>query len=221
VWFESGSSFYAVCEPDPDLGAKVDLYLEGSDQHRGWFHSSLLVGCAVLGEAPYRAVLTHGFVCDDQGRPYSKSDIRRRQEARRDEITARVNRGEALDAVLTAMKSTWATPEKLADAKKRLGKKTSLDDVALAIAQDDIEFIPPEKIIAEQGAELFRAWAAFVDYENDMPYSRAPCSTSDRRLPPRAQHAALHAGRAARRARPAGHRGRARSPRPLGPGAPW
>jgi isoleucyl-tRNA synthetase len=73
VWFESGSSFYAVCEPEPDLGAKVDLYLEGSDQHRGWFHSSLLVGCAVLGEAPYRAVLTHGFVCDDQGRPYSKS----------------------------------------------------------------------------------------------------------------------------------------------------
>ncbi len=173
VWFESGSSFYAVCEPEPDLGAKVDLYLEGSDQHRGWFHSSLLVGCAVLGEAPYRAVLTHGFVCDDQGRPYSKSDIRRRQEARRDEITARITRGEALDAVLAAMKSTWATPEKVADAKKRLGKKTSLDDVALAIAQDDIEFIPPEKIIAEQGAELFRAWAVFVDYENDMPYSRA------------------------------------------------
>ena len=173
VWFESGSSFFAVCEPEPDLGAKVDLYLEGSDQHRGWFHSSLLVGCAVLGEAPYRAVLTHGFVCDDQGRPYSKSDIRRRQEARRDEITARVTKGEALEVVLAAMKSTWATPEKIADAKKRLGKKTSLDDVALAIAQDDIEFIPPEKIIAEQGAELFRAWAVFVDYENDMPYSRA------------------------------------------------
>jgi len=173
VWFESGSSFYAVCEPEPDLGAKVDLYLEGSDQHRGWFHSSLLVGCAVLGEAPYRAVLTHGFVCDDQGRPYSKSDILRRQQARRDEITARVTKGETLDAVLAAMKSTWATPEKVAEAKKRLGKKTSLDDVALAIAQDDIEYIPPEKIIAEQGAELFRAWAVFVDYENDMPYSRA------------------------------------------------
>ncbi|MDB4932162.1 MAG: isoleucyl-tRNA synthetase [Myxococcaceae bacterium] len=173
VWFESGSSFYAVCEPEPDLGAKVDLYLEGSDQHRGWFHSSLLVGCAVLGEAPYRAVLTHGFVCDEHGRPYSKSEIRRRQEERRNEIVARVTGGEALESALAAMRSSWATPEKVADAKKRLGKKTALDDVALAIAQDDIEYIPPEKIIAEQGAELFRAWAVFVDYENDMPYSRA------------------------------------------------
>ncbi len=173
VWFESGSSFYAVCATQPDLGPKVDLYLEGSDQHRGWFHSSLLVGCAVLGEAPYRAVLTHGFVCDDQGRPYSKSDIRRRQEARRDDIVARLGNGQSLDAVLAAVKSTWATPEKVAEAKKRLARKTSVEDVALAIAQDDIEFIPPEKIIAEQGAELFRAWAVFVDFENDMPYSRA------------------------------------------------
>ncbi len=173
VWFESGSSFYAVCEPEPDLGAKVDLYLEGSDQHRGWFHSSLLVGCAVLGEAPYRGVLTHGFVCDENGNPYAKNTIRRRQEARRDDLVARVERGDSLASALAAMKSTWATPEKVAEANKRLGKKTSLDDVALAIAQDDIEYIPPEKIIAEQGAELFRAWAAFVDYANDMPYSRA------------------------------------------------
>jgi isoleucyl-tRNA synthetase len=84
VWFESGASFWA-CMRDPDgsqgLGVPVDLYLEGTDQHRGWFHSSLLVGAAVLGRAPYKRVLTHGFVCDEQGRPYSKSDIRRRQEA--------------------------------------------------------------------------------------------------------------------------------------------
>ncbi len=173
VWFESGSSFYAVCGADPAVGLPVDLYLEGSDQHRGWFHSSLLVGCAVLGRAPYNAVLTHGFVCDEHGRPYSKSDIRRRQEARRDLIVERVEAGESLDAVLVDLKSAWAAPDKLAEARKRLGKKVALADVALAVAEDDIEFIPPEKIIQEQGAELFRAWAAFVDYENDMPYSRA------------------------------------------------
>jgi isoleucyl-tRNA synthetase len=62
VWFESGSSFYAVCADKPDLGFPVDLYLEGSDQHRGWFHSSLLVGVATHGRAPYETVVTHGFV---------------------------------------------------------------------------------------------------------------------------------------------------------------
>jgi isoleucyl-tRNA synthetase len=75
VWFESGVSWYAVCEPDPQLGEPVDLYLEGSDQHRGWFHSALLTGIGVAGHAPYKAVLTHGFVLDEHGRPYSKSEI--------------------------------------------------------------------------------------------------------------------------------------------------
>jgi isoleucyl-tRNA synthetase len=74
VWFESGASWLAVCENDPALG-QVDLYLEGSDQHRGWFHSSLLVGIAVKERAPYKTVLTHGFVLDETGKPYSKSDI--------------------------------------------------------------------------------------------------------------------------------------------------
>ncbi len=79
VWFESGCSWFAVASANPDL-ADVDLYLEGSDQHRGWFHSSLLVGIGVKGKAPYKTVITHGFVLDDQGRPYSKSSI---EEARR------------------------------------------------------------------------------------------------------------------------------------------
>ncbi len=73
VWFESGVSWAAVCEEDPLLGVPVDLYLEGSDQHRGWFHSALLTGVAGRGMAPYRAVLTHGFVVDKEGKPYSKS----------------------------------------------------------------------------------------------------------------------------------------------------
>jgi isoleucyl-tRNA synthetase len=75
VWFESGSSFYAVCADPPDMGLPVDLYLEGSDQHRGWFHSSLLVGIAVTGKAPFKAVLTHGFTIDEKGEALSKSVI--------------------------------------------------------------------------------------------------------------------------------------------------
>ena len=85
VWFESGVSWYAVCAEHPELGLPVDLYLEGSDQHRGWFHTALLTGVGVRGAAPYRAVLTHGFVVDDTGRPYSKSEIeKRKREGRTD-----------------------------------------------------------------------------------------------------------------------------------------
>jgi isoleucyl-tRNA synthetase len=85
VWFESGISWYAVCADDPQLGFPVDLYLEGSDQHRGWFHTALLTGIGVRGAAPYKAVLTHGFVVDDKGRPYSKSEIeKRKREGRTD-----------------------------------------------------------------------------------------------------------------------------------------
>ena len=62
-----------MAERDPGMGVPVDLYLEGSDQHRGWFHSSLLTGVAIRGAAPYRAVLTHGFVLDGQGKAMSKS----------------------------------------------------------------------------------------------------------------------------------------------------
>jgi len=67
VWFDSGVSWYSV------VGGKSDLYLEGSDQHRGWFQSSLLTSVAMTNEAPYKNVLTHGFVLDDKGRKMSKS----------------------------------------------------------------------------------------------------------------------------------------------------
>jgi isoleucyl-tRNA synthetase len=73
VWFESGSTHAFVCETRPDLAWPASLYLEGSDQHRGWFHSSLLESCGTRGRAPYDAVLTHGFVMDEQGRKMSKS----------------------------------------------------------------------------------------------------------------------------------------------------
>jgi isoleucyl-tRNA synthetase len=72
VWFDSGSSWAAVLE-GRGLGYPADLYLEGSDQHRGWFQSSLLTSVAVNGKAPYRRVLTHGFTLDEKGRKMSKS----------------------------------------------------------------------------------------------------------------------------------------------------
>jgi isoleucyl-tRNA synthetase len=83
VWFDSGSTFFHVLRGSHagpsgnsghhDSGPEADLYCEGHDQHRGWFHSSLLLGCALYGRAPYRGLLTHGFTVDGQGRKMSKS----------------------------------------------------------------------------------------------------------------------------------------------------
>ncbi|MGE4292740.1 MAG: isoleucine--tRNA ligase [Desulfovibrio sp.] len=73
VWFDSGTSYAAVCEQREDVGYPADLYLEGSDQHRGWFHSSLLASMGTRGRPPYKAVLTHGYVVDGEGRKMSKS----------------------------------------------------------------------------------------------------------------------------------------------------
>ena len=67
VWFDSGSSHAAVANVRPELQWPVDMYLEGSDQHRGWFQSSLLTSVATTGHAPYKSVLTHGYVVDGEG----------------------------------------------------------------------------------------------------------------------------------------------------------
>ncbi|MBD2680463.1 MULTISPECIES: isoleucine--tRNA ligase [Nostoc] len=74
VWFDSGSSWAAVAKQRPELCYPADIYLEGSDQHRGWFQSSLLTSVAVNDCAPYKTVLTHGFTLDEQGRKMSKSE---------------------------------------------------------------------------------------------------------------------------------------------------
>ncbi|HEY0941690.1 MAG TPA: isoleucine--tRNA ligase [Steroidobacter sp.] len=73
VWFDSGIAHHSVPKMHSDVTAPADLYLEGSDQHRGWFHSSLLTSVAQHDRAPYKAVLTHGFTIDDKGRKMSKS----------------------------------------------------------------------------------------------------------------------------------------------------
>ena len=73
VWFESGSTHSFVLEQREELQSPADLYLEGSDQHRGWFHASLLESCGTRGKAPYKNVLTHGFVLDEKGYKMSKS----------------------------------------------------------------------------------------------------------------------------------------------------
>jgi isoleucyl-tRNA synthetase len=73
VWFDSGVSHYAVLKASEHLSDVADMYLEGSDQHRGWFQSSLLTSCAINGRAPYKQVLTHGFTVDQHGHKMSKS----------------------------------------------------------------------------------------------------------------------------------------------------
>ncbi|WMY95333.1 MAG: isoleucine--tRNA ligase [Arsenophonus sp.] len=74
VWFDSGSTHYSIVDVRPEFqGRAIDMYLEGSDQHRGWFLSSLILSTAIKGKAPYRQVLTHGFTVDEQGRKMSKS----------------------------------------------------------------------------------------------------------------------------------------------------
>jgi len=73
VWFDSGTTHQTVLRRNPALGFPADLYLEGSDQHRGWFHSSLLTSSMLNGSPPYKALLTHGFVVDGEGKKMSKS----------------------------------------------------------------------------------------------------------------------------------------------------
>ncbi|MBN1283335.1 MAG: isoleucine--tRNA ligase [Proteobacteria bacterium] len=108
VWFDSGVSFAAVLESEEGVKEQADLYLEGSDQHRGWFHTSLLTSVGTRDRAPYKRVLTHGFVVDGEGKKYSKS--------------AR-------------------------------------------------NYVPPENLIKQHGAEILRLWVASEDYRDDIRFS--------------------------------------------------
>jgi len=106
VWFESGTS-HAVLGKRPDLPWPADVYIEGHDQHRGWFNSSLFIGVGVEGRSPYRTCITHGFMLDEQGRAMSKS----------------------------------------------LGN-----------------FIEPEEVISQSGAEVLRLWVAMLNFKEDTKF---------------------------------------------------
>lgn len=108
VWFDSGVSHFAVLQTNKGLHAPADLYLEGSDQHRGWFNSSLMTACAMEGKAPYKTVLTHGYAVDKEGKKMSKS------------------KG---------------------------------------------NYIAPEKLISQSGADILRLWVASTDYQSDVHIS--------------------------------------------------
>ncbi len=108
VWFDSGVSFAAVLEKNSDLEFPAHLYLEGSDQHRGWFHSSLIASLGTRNRPPYQNVLTHGFVVDGTGKKYSKS------------------------------------------AKN---------------------YLPPEQVLKQYGADVLRLWVAAEDYRHDIRVS--------------------------------------------------
>lgn len=108
VWFDAGVSHFAVLQQRENLTWPADLYLEGSDQHRGWFNSSLMTSVAMNGKAPYKQVLTHGFTVDERGIKLSKS------------------KG---------------------------------------------NYIEPEKIINQSGADILRLWAASADYRNEVHLS--------------------------------------------------
>ncbi|MEO8699278.1 MAG: isoleucine--tRNA ligase [Kofleriaceae bacterium] len=148
VWFESGVSWLAMeaRERDGNDYTDIDLYLEGSDQHRGWFHSSLLAAVGVKGRAPYRQVITHGFVLDENGRPYSKSALGKAKAER-----------QQLEAQLKALPK---------DAPERAELQAKLK------ANKVIEYIPPDAVIAKNGAEMFRLWVASVEYRTDFAYSQ-------------------------------------------------
>ena len=77
VWFDSGSTHSYVLEKRADLKWPASMYLEGSDQHRGWFHSSLLESCGTRGRAPFETILSHGFVVDGKGQKMSRSESTR------------------------------------------------------------------------------------------------------------------------------------------------
>ena len=108
VWFDSGVSHFSVLDANDALHSPADLYLEGSDQHRGWFNSSLMTACAMQGKAPYKTVLTHGFAVDKDGKKMSKS------------------KG---------------------------------------------NYIAPEKLINQSGADILRLWVASTDYQSDVHLS--------------------------------------------------
>jgi isoleucyl-tRNA synthetase len=155
VWFESGVSWLAMRNRPGQEGKDhehIDLYLEGSDQHRGWFHSSLLASIGVQGKAPYKEVITHGFVLGENGVPYSKSEIANAKAEGSAPYKEVITHGFVLDE--NGIPYSKSTIEKA----RQEGKKVS--------------YIEPDAVIKKSGAEMFRLWVASTEFRSDIPYSQ-------------------------------------------------
>jgi isoleucyl-tRNA synthetase len=162
VWFDSGISWHAVLETDPELRWPADLYIEGADQHRGWFHSSLLCSVAIKNAAPYKNVATVGWTLDEQGRAFSKSlgngvdpvDIADRLGAEIVRLwTASVDFREDVAASENLMQRAAENYRKLRNTFKfLLGNLAGFDPAQHAVAYDDL--LPLDRYMLARTREL-------------------------------------------------------------------
>ena len=181
VWFDSGVSWAAVVEPDPALGLPADLYLEGSDQHRGWFHSSLLTAVGIRGDAPYKGVLTHGFVVDGDGRKMSKSlgNVIAPQEVM-DKYGAEILRlWVAAEDYRDDVRLSGDILKQLADAYRRFRNTARFMLGNLYDFDPEKHYLPPEareeldRLALSWLAQLLaRVQKAYGDYEFHLAYHR-------------------------------------------------
>ncbi len=179
VWFESGSSWHAVLDEEPGLHFPADLYTEGGDQHRGWFHSSLLNSVALRGVAPYRKVATSGWTLDEQGRAFSKSlgngvdpvDVAKRLGAEIIRLwVASVDFREDVAASENLMQRVSDNYRKLRNTLRfLLGNIHDFDPAADAVAFTQME--PLDQYILARTAELdAKIRAAYDEFEFHRAY---------------------------------------------------
>jgi len=179
VWFESGASWHAVLEQEPELRFPADLYTEGGDQHRGWFHSSLLASVAIRDKAPYKMVATSGWTLDEQGRAFSKSlgngvdpvDIAKRLGGEIIRLwVASVDFREDVAASENLMQRVSDNYRKLRNTLRfLLGNIHDFDPATQAVAFSEME--PLDQYILARLAELIaKIRAAYDDFEFHRAY---------------------------------------------------
>ncbi len=165
VWFDSGTTWYGVIERHGE-STPVDLYLEGSDQHRGWFQSSLLTSIAFKGQAPYKSVLTHGFVLDEHSRKMSKSlgnifepstivDGKSEQQLQK-EAQQQQQQQESTEEAAVNM-------DELSEREKKKLLKKQQKQKAAEKRQAKLQSASPA-----YGADVLRLWASLFDYTSDV-----------------------------------------------------
>ncbi|MEK7866880.1 MAG: isoleucine--tRNA ligase [Planctomycetota bacterium] len=170
VWFESGASHRAVCIEHPELAFPADLYLEGTDQHRGWFQLSLLPSVFSNGKAPFKAVVTHGFVVLESDAKGGKQKVSKSElEKRKIELQHKVEE----------LKSkTGGDPAKLAREKAKLQQEIDSMEKKL---QEMWQLLLAESVAKKYGADIMRLWISSLNYTDDIPV--APEEIEARRDP--------------------------------------